>query len=302
MKKVLFVGSIFITALLADNNLGTLIGGETIEKVIEKQTITTQTVEQQKPLQVPQTAPTYTQSYTKTVVPSTTRVTNTHTFKKDHHRYDKRFQNFDYDNNGYYNDDGYYYGYYDNSGYFYNNIFFTYNTLYTYDDRRYHRGRFLPRHHHYRTYRHHRVNNWNQVHCYREPNHIVYGDYYDRSYYPNHRSNHYQDYGYRDHATMTTPRRDYNQNQVERSNQNRIYNQHRTRVYNHNNHNYNSRGYSNQNHYRGSHRETYRNTHRNSGARMEIKRRGMNRNSSTHRNHSSTIPKRSNRAHIQLSR
>ena len=306
MKKVLFVGSMLISSLLADNSLGTPIGNDTINQVIEKQTITTQTIEQQRPTLVPQTSstyspsysstqtPTYTKSYTKTVVPNSS-VTNSHTFKSDHHRYDKRYQNFDYDNQGYYNDDGYYYGYYDNRGYFYNNIFFTYSRLYSYDDRRYHRGQFLPRHHHHRTYRHHRINDWNRIHCYREPDHIVYGHYYDRSYYPRNHSRHYQDYGYRDHAYMTTPRRNYNRNQVDSRHTSRIYNNHTNRDYNH----YNSRNYSNHNNYYN--RDSYRNSYRDHGARMEMPRRNINRNS-TSRNHSSSRPKRSNTAHMQLSK
>ena len=122
MKKILFISSVLITSLLADNSLGTPINSKTIDKVIAKQTITTKTITKQTPTK------TYTKSYTKSVIPTQT-ITNRNSFKPDHHRYDKRYQDFDYDNNAYFNDDGYYYGYYDNSGYFYNNIFLIVNPL-----------------------------------------------------------------------------------------------------------------------------------------------------------------------------
>ncbi len=214
MKKILFISSVLITSLLADNSLGTPITNNTIDKVITKQTITTETIAKQTP------SKTYTKSYTKTVVPTSNNVTDSHSFKSDHHRYDKRFQDFDYNNEAYYSDDGYYYGYYDDTGYFYNNIFFTYSNVYTYNDRRYRRGYFIPRHHHHRTYRHHIVNDWNRVHCYREPDHIVYGHYYDHRYYPSR---------YRDNARMTVPRRNYNRDYNHRSyNNSRNYNSSRS--------------------------------------------------------------------------
>ena len=259
MQKILFISSVLITSLVADNSLGTPITSRTIDKVIKKQTITTETIAKETKRK------TYIKSYTKTVVPSSSNTTDTHSFKSDHHRYDKRFQDFDYDNEAYYNDDGYYYGYYDDTGYFYNNIFFTYNNLYTYDDRRYRRGYFIPRHHHHRAYRHHRINDWNQVHCYREPDHMVYGHYYDNRYYPNR---------YRDSARMTMPRLNHNINQSHSrssiTNYNRRYDDSR-----YNNRDHNHRSYSNR-------------------ARMQI-----------HRDRASTTQHRSSNsgsAHMQMSR
>jgi hypothetical protein len=113
-----------------------------------------------------------------------TKKRNYKKFKKDHHRYDKRYRNFDYDERGYYNNDGFYFGFYDRRGYFFNNIYFEYNSRYRYRDRVYVRGEFAPNHHHYRTYRYHRDNDWNRVHCYREPDVIVRGHYYEERYYP----------------------------------------------------------------------------------------------------------------------
>ena len=213
MKKTLFISSVLITSLLADSNLGKPITSHTIDKIIAKQTITKEMIEKATP------SSKYTKHYTKIVLPTSSHITDTHSFKADHHRYDKRFQDFDYDNNSYYNNDGYYYGYYNRNGYFYNNIFFTYNNLYTYDDRRYRRGYFIPRHHHHRAYRYHRVNDWNRVHCYREPNQMVNGHYYDQRYYPNR---------YRDNARMTMPKRHYNINQ---SHSRSSITNHNTRVY-----------------------------------------------------------------------
>ena len=46
-------------------------------------------------------------------------------FRKDDHRYDPRYRNFDYDRLGYSNNKGLYYGYFDHNGYFYNNIYFS---------------------------------------------------------------------------------------------------------------------------------------------------------------------------------
>ena len=175
MKKTIIISSILFSTLIADNSLGQPI---TISSAQES--ISTNST----PIKV-----TPTHHLTTRVTPKDIKSN----FKKDHHRYDKRYSNFDYEENGYYNDDGYYYGYYDNSGYFYDNIYFTYDERYTYNDRYYQRGNFRYNHQHHRTYIHHHNNNWNQVHCYREPNHIVYGHYYDRSYYPTnrYRSNHY---------------------------------------------------------------------------------------------------------------
>ncbi|HHD80250.1 MAG TPA: hypothetical protein ENK99_01380, partial [Campylobacterales bacterium] len=70
-------------------------------------------------------------------------------FRKDDHRYDKRYRDFDYDRYGYYNNDGFYFGFFDRNGYFYNNIYFEYNSRYSYRDRYYRRGYFEPSYHHY---------------------------------------------------------------------------------------------------------------------------------------------------------
>jgi hypothetical protein len=291
MKKILFIGSVLITSLLADNSLGTPIKRTTIDKVIARQTITTETIAKQTPIK------TYTKSYTKTVVPKKT-VTDTHSFKTDHHRYDKRYRDFDYDNNAYYNDDGYYYGYYNDSGYFYNNIFFTYNNNYTYEDRRYRRGYFIPRHRHNRTYRHHRVNDWNRIHCYREPDHIVYGHYYDSRHYP---SRYRQNYRYRDNARVTIPRRNYNTNQSHSRSSITNYNTRRYNDNQYNNRNYNSSTRSNNNRSYNSSRDYNR------GATMQINR---NISSTQHRStpKRTSAPKQhrasgnSGSAHMQMSK
>jgi len=212
MKKALLLGSLLCsTLLLAKNNLGYPISAGITNSYQQN---------------VPQS-----KNYSKTVDSSSTTVVNTHqTFRKDDHRYDKRYQNFDYDRDGYYNDDGYYYGYFDSTGYFFDNIFFTYSNRYTYNDRRYHRGYFLPRHHHHRAYRHHRINNWNRIHCYREPNHIVYGHYYDRRYYPRHRPAYHSHY--RDNARMILPNRSSNHHYTNRNSNRQNYNRNQ---YNNNN-------------------------------------------------------------------
>jgi hypothetical protein len=111
-------------------------------------------------------------------------IKSSNTFKKDDHRYDKRYRDFDYDRYGYYNSDGLYFGYFDRRGYFFNNIYFEYNSRYTYDDRLHRRGYFEPYRHHYRRYRYYHDNDWNRVHHYREPNEIVYGHYYEERYRP----------------------------------------------------------------------------------------------------------------------
>jgi hypothetical protein len=111
----------------------------------------------------------------------TKKVKKTYKFRKDDHRYDKRYRDFDYDRYGYYNDDGFYFGYFDRRGYFFNNIYFEYNSRFSYPDRLYRRGPFAPCVHHYRRYRYHRDNDWNRVHRYREPNIIVYGNYYENA-------------------------------------------------------------------------------------------------------------------------
>lgn len=127
-------------------------------------------------------------------------------FRRDHHRYDKRYRSFDYDRDGYYNDEGFYYGYYDDSGYFYNNIFFEYNARYSYHDRVYRRGYFRPNYEQLRVYRYHTHNNWNRVHCYREPDVVVHGYYYDSpTYYRHSYNNAHQTryYDERDHGRVS---------------------------------------------------------------------------------------------------
>jgi hypothetical protein len=106
------------------------------------------------------------------------------TFKKDDHRYNKQYRDFDYERYGYYNNDGLYFGYFDKRGYFFNNIYFEYNSQYTYEDRLYHRGYFAPYRHHYRRYHYYSDNDWNRIHHYREPDEIVYGHYYEERYRP----------------------------------------------------------------------------------------------------------------------
>ncbi|NOZ90113.1 MAG: hypothetical protein GXO60_02385 [Epsilonproteobacteria bacterium] len=150
-------------------------------------------------------------------------------FRKDHHRYDKRYRDFDYDRYGYYNDDGFYFGFFDRRGYFFNNIYFEYNARYTYNDRLYRRGYFEPRRHHYREYRYHRDNDWNRVHSYREPNVVVYGNYYESSeprYYR-------RDRGYvRDYRFSEDRRRDsYRRDHAYRSSSHRYDNDYRRDSY-----------------------------------------------------------------------
>ncbi|HIP51615.1 MAG TPA: hypothetical protein EYG94_05945 [Campylobacterales bacterium] len=190
MKKILVVSSLLFSSLLADNSLGQKISiAPATETIVQtqaplrtrvnpnQQTRTQEHVQQNRPTQL-QTR----------VAPKNIKKS----FKKDHHRYDKRYSNFDYDRNSYYNNDGYYYGYYDTTGYFYNNIFFDYDNTYTYNDRYYRRGHFRPGYNHRRHYVHHTFNDWNRVHCYREPNVIVSGHYYNRSHYPQRYNNHYR--------------------------------------------------------------------------------------------------------------
>ncbi|SFV56642.1 hypothetical protein MNB_SV-12-1746 [hydrothermal vent metagenome] len=161
MLKSLLITSILATIpLIADTSLGTQIGGGDKSYKIQK--------------------PKKSKKIKK--------------FKKDHHRYDKRYRDFDYDNRGYYNDDGFYFGYFDRSGYFFNNIYFEYDSEYTYHDRVYIRGNFSPHHTHHRAYRYHRHNDWNREHCYREPDEIVYGHYYEERYYPQNRGHYRDDY------------------------------------------------------------------------------------------------------------
>ena len=193
MKKSLVIFSIFSVTLFADTSLGTPIGNSAtllenrlLNKSIEK-----------KRVKKPQ-ALTPTNTLTTRITPKKVKSN----FKKDNHRYDKRYRSFNYERDGYYNDDGYFYGYYDNRGYFYDNVFYAYDNQYTYYDRRNHLGYFRHSFHHHRPYIYHSFNNWNRIHCYREPNVIVYGHYYDRAY-----NNRYSNYSSR--ARMTTRDNNY---------------------------------------------------------------------------------------------
>jgi len=88
-------------------------------------------------------------------------------FRKNDHRYDSRYQNFNYDRLGYSNNEGSYYGYFDRDGYFYNNRYYNYDSYYNYDDRYYRRGAFSVDSIHRREYPH---NRWNQSHESYQPN------------------------------------------------------------------------------------------------------------------------------------
>jgi len=235
MRNTVLLSILLSSALLADTSLGEKISiGTAQESIINEAT-------------PPKKSSSNTQTHLTTQVsPSNIKKA----FREDHHRYDKRYAHFDYENQGYYNDDGYYYGYYDNRGYFYNNIYFTYNNLYTYDDRCHRRGHFSYGYHHRRHYRYHRRNDWNQVHCYREPNVMVRGHYYDRSYYP--RTRYYND-PYRRPARMNVTRMEGH------NNTHRNYNSHRNSYYNDGNRRVNvtrmqnnSRSYTNLNSHRSS--------------------------------------------------
>ncbi|MCK4440945.1 MAG: hypothetical protein KAU90_03000, partial [Sulfurovaceae bacterium] len=112
--------------------------------------------------------------------------------------------------NGYYNDDGFYFGFFDRNGYFYNNIYFEYNSRYSYPDRYSRRGYFEPSYSHYRRYQYYDDNDWNRVHRYREPNVIVYGNYYENRPEPRYYRNegYVTSYRYREDR-MDSSRRDY---------------------------------------------------------------------------------------------
>ena len=101
-------------------------------------------------------------------------------FRSDHHRYDKRYRNFDYKRRAYSDNYGYYYGYFDRLGYFYNNIFFEFNNKYRYIDRVKRRAYFSHEHAHFRPYVYQKHNNWNKKHKFRKRNQKIYGHYYDR--------------------------------------------------------------------------------------------------------------------------
>jgi len=216
MHKKLLLSSLLISSIFADSYLG---------KPIHASTATPKPEILQKPIQ--------TKNYSKTIrndspiVENKNIVVNKH-FREDHHRYDKRFNDFNYDDNAYYNDDGYYYGYYNRDGYFYDNIFFTYNSRYSYYDRHHHRGYFQNRYHHERTYVYHYVNDWNQVHCYREPNERIYGHYYDRPSYVNHSYYQRSRPEYRDTARMSTRRMQMPRTSNHQNNNQRSYNNHNT--------------------------------------------------------------------------
>jgi len=164
MRNMLLLSILFSSVLLADSSLEEEIS-VSVEKLLKD--IIEETIPSKKI--------TNTETNLTKNLPSSNLKKR---FRRDHHRYDKRYAHFDYEHQGYYNDDGYYYGYYDRDGYFYNNIYFTYNNLYTYEERSHRRGRFASRYHHHRRYRYHRRNDWNRVHCYYEPNAMVRGHYY----------------------------------------------------------------------------------------------------------------------------
>ena len=104
--------------------------------------------------------------------------------QQNDHRYDPRYQNFDYDVLGYSNNRGSYYGYYDRDGYFYDNMYYNYDNRYTYHDRYRREGYFDMNREHHRQYD--TSNSWNQYHNPYQPNYtrvqhpregiIQYGD------------------------------------------------------------------------------------------------------------------------------
>lgn len=117
-------------------------------------------------------------------------------FRKDHHKYDRRYQDFDYNRLGYRANNGLYYGYYDNGGYFYNNIYFTYDDEYIYEDRYHMRGYFSPDTEHVRCYMYHKDNDWNVKHRYRKLNQYVgHFLYYERNPRPKFRVYHRREFG-----------------------------------------------------------------------------------------------------------
>ena len=208
MKKSLFIFSLLSVTLLADNSLGTPIGNSA---TLLQNNVLNKPIKKKKIEKTPALKPT--NALTTRITPKKIKSN----FREDNHRYDKRYSNFNYEDNGYYNDDGYYYGYYDNRGYFYDNVFYAYDNQYTYYNRRHHLGHFGHSYHHHRPYVYHSYNNWNRVHCYREPNVVVYGHYYDRSYYPQRVTNYYYpayDNSYSNYyspaARMTTRHNEYN--------------------------------------------------------------------------------------------
>jgi len=270
MKKLLIISSFIFSTLFADNALGT-------------------------PLSIPVLKPQQQiKSYSKNVdnPPNAKPKYSKQKFKKDDHRYDKRYSNFDYETDGYYNDDGYYYGYYDHRGYFYNNIFFTYNSRYTYYDREHERGYFRPEYQQHRVYEYHHINNWNRVHCYREPDTIIYGYYYDRPSYRSSYQSHYYDsphYYYRDNARMHTNRDNFRRENYYRNDNHRYSN--------HQDNNYRTHNYYNHNSYQN------RNTHRRSDARMRTRNSSNSHRIKIYQNHRHGDKSRQHSSsHMQLSR
>ena len=102
-------------------------------------------------------------------------------FKADHHSYNEKYRDFNYQKEGYYNRQGYYYGYYDHIGYFYDNIFYMYSLKYTYYDRKHRLKAFNVASRHQRVYRLHYSNSWNREHNYRKEGEMIYGHYDERS-------------------------------------------------------------------------------------------------------------------------
>lgn len=177
IKRMALFSSLLTTMVLADTNLGQKISVGTAEEEISYR--------DNSPIRPKPNVQTQARLETR-VSPQNVK----QHFKKDHHRYDKRYRNFNYDREAYYDNEGFYFGYYDTRGYFYNNIFFSYDNSYTYHDRRYRRGLFRIGHLHRRPYVHHTFNNWNRIHAYRQPNVIVIGNYYEPRYSPHYsRSN-----------------------------------------------------------------------------------------------------------------
>jgi len=278
MKKILVISSFIFSALFADNSLGTPLSPYVLKPQQEIK------------------------SYNKNVEnpPKAKPQHSKQKFRKDDHRYDKRYNNFDYDRDGYYDNYGYYYGYYDNTGYFYNNIFFTYNSRYSYYDREHLRGHFRPSYQNHRVYEYHVINDWNRVHCYREPNSIVYGYYYDRPSYNTtpYRSSYYNNSSRysRDNARMHT-NRNINRN-TNRNIYRRDTNQRENYYRNNNRQNNNYRNQNNNNH------NSYRNRNeRRSDTRMRTRNSSNSHRITTHQNHN--YGNKSNQhstAHMQLSR
>lgn len=282
MKKVFLLSSILISSLLADNGLGQKISVSSAEeKIIQNHSYSETSHSRQIDNQ---------QSYANNQSqPLDTRVSPNNVksaFQQDHHRYNKRYSNFDYDRYGYYNNDGYYYGYYDTTGYFFNNIFFAYNLNYSYNDRHYRRGFFRHGHRHHRHYVHHAFNDWNRIHSYRLPNVVVRGHYYDRAYLPrnHHRPNYRRSYN---NARSHNNNR-HNYNRQNHNTQQRTPTRMNVNRFNGNNNNSNrsntsSRQYTNQNSYRNNNQRQYTNqsNHRNNLQRRSETRRSENRNNTT---------------------